>query len=83
MAGDYLACLGGGFSNFLGLYRGYKTAFGGYLGAILGLYRGYIENNGKENGDCHNGLYRVYRVQGFRVEGLGFTVEVWGFRFGV
>ena len=31
----------------------------GYIGAILGLYWGYMGVNGKENGNCYNGLYRV------------------------
>ena len=41
----------------------------GCIGNILGVYG----DNGKENGNYHNGLYRVY-TKGFKVQGLGFGV---------
>ena len=32
---------------------------------ILGLYWGYMGDNGKENGNYYNGLYRDYTVYGW------------------
>ena len=33
-----------------------ETTMMGYIGVILGLYRGLYRDNGKENGNCYDGL---------------------------
>ena len=38
-----------------------ETTIMGYLG-IVGYILGYYWDNGKENGNYYNGLYRDYRV---------------------
>ena len=40
---------------------GYTGAMKGSTGVIWGLYR----NNGKEHGNCHNGLHRDYSKDPF------------------